>query len=233
MLLTGTVSGLVNAAVATHGAFDVRVVSPDGTETRGLVVTALDQAGVSRETPATVVSQRSWPRGSLRFDDTRVPGEWVVTEKDAPLPEIGEAVAVESARFLASVYAGLARAALDEALPYARQRVQGGVPIISHGNIRLQLFQMFKMVEAARAGVFRLAGYHDRQGVAGTWPHALAARCLAVEAACQVTSEAIQIFGGYGLAREFPLEKFFRDARSGLVENGVNEDLAMAAMLTV
>ena len=58
-------------------------------------------------------------------------------------------------------------------------------------------------------------------------------RCLAVEAACQVTSEAIQIFGGYGLAREFPLEKFFRDARSGLVENGVNEDLAMAAMLTV
>lgn len=56
---------------------------------------------------------------------------------------------------------------------------------------------------------------------------------MAVDAACHVTSEAIQVFGGYGLAREFPLEKFFRDARLGPVEDGINEDLAIGAMAQV
>lgn len=232
-LLSGEISGVVNAAIATHGAFEVRIISRDQAESRGLAIIPLDNPHISRETPATVSSQRSMPRGTLRFAEARVPGDCVIAESKTPLGDINEAFIIELNCSLAGVYAGLARAALDEALQYARERVQGGVPIFEHRNIRLQLFNMFKMVEAARAGVLRLAEHHDRQGVSQTWPHTVAARCLAVEAACTVTSEAIQIYGGYGLAREFPLEKFFRDARLGLVENGVNDDLAIEAMADV
>jgi alkylation response protein AidB-like acyl-CoA dehydrogenase len=229
VILSGEVAGVVNATIATHGVFEVKFSSGK----QGLAFIPLDQPGITRQTPAVVVSQKSAPRGSLRFETVRVSGENVVTEDNVPLAGINDAFMTGLNLFLAGVYAGLARAALDEALQYAKKRVQGGVPIFEHGNIRLQLFTMFKMVEAARASVLRLAGYQDRQGMDGTWPHTVAARCLAVESACQVTSDAIQVFGGYGLAREFPLEKFFRDARLGLVENGVNEDLAMEAMLEV
>jgi alkylation response protein AidB-like acyl-CoA dehydrogenase len=232
-LLSGQLSGVVNAAIATHGAFDVDIIAGDRQRTRGLAIIALDDPGIRRETASAVSSQRSLPRGGVKFSNVRIPGENVFTEKTAPAADISRSVVIEQNCFLAAVYTGLARAGLAEALAYARKRVQGGVPIFEHRNIRLQLFNMFKMVEAARACVLRLAACHDRQGTAQTWPHTVAARCLAVDTACHVTSEAIQIFGGYGLAREFPLEKFFRDARLGPVENGINEDLAIDAMRLV
>ena len=231
-LVSGEISGVVNAAIATHGAFNLNIVSPDGTKTRALAVILMDKSNISRETPVAS-SQRSMPRANLHFAEARVPGERVITEKEAPVGDIVDSFATGLNQSLAAIYAGLARAALDEATEYARKRMQGGVPIFQHRNIRLQLFTMFKMVEAAIAGVLRLATYHDQQKGALSWPHAVAARCLAVENACHVTSEAIQVYGGYGLAREFPLEKFFRDARMGRVENGVNEDLAIDAMLEI
>ena len=232
-LLSGQLTGIVNAAIATHGAFDVDIIAGDRRQNRGLALISLDDPGVSREIPPSVSSQRSLPRGILRFNNVRIPGENLVTEKDALTDDIRSSFMIEQNRFLAAVYAGLARAALEEALAYAKKRVQGGVPIFEHRNIRLQLFNMFRSVEAARACVLRLAACHDRQGPAQTWPHTVAARCQAVDAACHVTSEAIQVFGGYGLAREFPLEKFFRDARLGPVEDGINEDLAIGAMAQV
>ncbi len=232
-LLSGEISGIANAAIATHGAFDVSIDSQGSSETRGLAIIPLDNQGIVRETPAMGSSQRSMPRATLRFAEARVPGEYVIRQNGAQLSEISKAFLIDLNSCLAGVYAGQAGAALDEALEYAKKRVQGGVPIFEHRNVRLQLFNMFKTVEAARASVLRLAAYHDRQGAARLWPHAVAARCLAVEAACRVTSEAIQIFGGYGLAREFPLEKFFRDARLGVVEDGIDDDLATEAMLEV
>lgn len=232
-LLSGRLPGVVNAAIATHGAFDVNIVSGDHSKRPGLVIMPLDDPNISREMPSAVSSQRSYPRGTLVFADARIPAEYVVSDNDLPLSDIRTPFLIGMNRFLAAVYAGLSRAALDEALEYAKNRVQGGVPIFEHRNIRLQLFHMFKMIEAVRADVLGLAACHDQQGTSRTWPHTVAARCLAVETACHVSSEAIQIFGGYGLAREFPLEKFFRDARLGQVEDGVGEELAIEAMLQV
>jgi len=60
--------------------------------------------------------------------------------------------------------------------------------------------------------------------------HAVAAKCLSTETATIVASEAIQIFGGNGLAREYPIEKMFRDARASMIEDGVNETLSLQAV---
>jgi alkylation response protein AidB-like acyl-CoA dehydrogenase len=129
---------------------------------------------------------------------------------------------------MAIVFAGLARAAFDEAHNYAKERIQGGVRIIEHQNIRLKLFRMFTQVEASRAAARRMTLY-NAVNMPPSGAHAVACKCLSTETAFQVTSEAIQILGGNGLSREYPVEKMFRDARASMIEDGVNESLALSA----
>ncbi|MBW1819659.1 MAG: acyl-CoA dehydrogenase, partial [Deltaproteobacteria bacterium] len=97
-----------------------------------------------------------------------------------------------------------------------------------HQNIKLKLFKMFTMVEAARGAARRMALYNAVNEPPSA-PHAVACKCLSTETATFVASEAMQIFGGYGLTREYPVEKMFRDARAAMIEDGVNETLSIAA----
>ena len=106
------------------------------------------------------------------------------------------------------------------------QRVQGGVPIFEHKNIKLKLFDMFISVEACRAYVRRLSGYNVASPP-GSLQHAIAGKIMSTEAAFKVTSEAISIFGGNGLSKEYPIEKMFRDAKASLIEDGENSALAL------
>jgi alkylation response protein AidB-like acyl-CoA dehydrogenase len=111
---------------------------------------------------------------------------------------------------------GLAQAALDEALKYAKTRKQGGRPLIEHQSIKLKLFNMFTMVESARAYARQVA-LESAMQPPGSAKHSLSAKILATETAYHVASEAIQIHGGYGMSREFFIEKLFRDARVGML----------------
>ena len=130
---------------------------------------------------------------------------------------------------MAVMFGGLARAALDEGIKYARQRIQGGVPIFEHKNIKLKLFEMFMMTESARSLARRLQLYNSLSGSASML-HTMAGKWLCTEAAFKVASEAIQIFGGNGLSREYVIEKIFRDARAAMIEDGVNETLALGVV---
>jgi alkylation response protein AidB-like acyl-CoA dehydrogenase len=125
---------------------------------------------------------------------------------------------------------GLARAAFEHAWEYAHRRRQGGVPLIQHQHVRIRLFEMFRKVEASRALVRRVLEYN----VTATRPSMIAstaAKVTATQSAFEVASDALQMFGGYGLSREYPMEKLFRDARSLLVADGNNEVLAMKGAL--
>ena len=128
---------------------------------------------------------------------------------------------------MAVMFGGLAKAALDEALRYARERIQGGVPIFEHKNIKLKLFEMMMQVEAARSFARRMYLYNAESG-APSMLHSMMGKWLSTETAFKVASEAIQIFGGNGLSKEYAIEKIFRDARAGMIEDGVNEALALA-----
>jgi alkylation response protein AidB-like acyl-CoA dehydrogenase len=127
------------------------------------------------------------------------------------------------------VFAGLARAAFDEAYRYSKERVQCGRPIFEHQNIKLKLFKMYKMVESARS-LARRTALHNAVSMSPAAPPAVASKVLSTETAFKVASEAIQIFGGNGLSKEYCIEKIFRDARASMIEDGVNESLALAAM---
>jgi alkylation response protein AidB-like acyl-CoA dehydrogenase len=124
------------------------------------------------------------------------------------------------------LFGGLAKAAFDEALKYSKERIQGGVPIFEHQNIKLKLMDMFNKVEAARSLSRRVSAY-NAANLPGSIPHAMAAKCRSTEAAFQVASEAIQIFGGNGLSKEYPIEKIFRDAKASMIEDGENSALAL------
>ena len=92
-----------------------------------------------------------------------------------------------------------------------------------------KLMQMLTQVEAARANARRMAMYNLANPMNPSVVHAVAAKCFSTETATRVASDAMQIFGGYGLAKEYPIEKIFRDARAGMIEDGVNEALAIKA----
>jgi alkylation response protein AidB-like acyl-CoA dehydrogenase len=116
---------------------------------------------------------------------------------------------------------GVARAALDAALAYARERETFGKPILEHQAVAFKLAEMATQTSAARALTLQAAALEDagRPAVA----EASMAKQFASRAAEFVASEAIQIFGGYGYLRDFPVEKYYRDARVLRIYEGTNE----------
>lgn len=122
---------------------------------------------------------------------------------------------------MGSIFVGVAPAALEHALDHARERVQGGVPIIEHQSVKARLFAMFAQVEAARSLARRVAMYN-----AANPPlvqYSTAAKVTSTSAAFETASRALQIFGGNGLSREYPIEKLLRDARASMIEDGCND----------
>ncbi|MBU2547523.1 MAG: nitroreductase family protein, partial [Proteobacteria bacterium] len=120
--------------------------------------------------------------------------------------------------------------ALEEALSYTQTRIQGGRPIISHQAVKLRLFDMFVSVEAARSLARRVAVYNTALANNMQIPavhYSMASKIMATETAFRVASQAIQLHGGYGLSKEYVIEKIFRDARASLIEDGANDVLAL------
>jgi len=218
-----------NGTIATHAVLHVAIDPSRGMEGQGLAIIPLDLPGISREGPLDKMGQRPLNQGAIVFQDARIPKKYMVI----PNPDFMKAMNGAGLAYvnggMALVFAGLAKAAFDEAYRYAKSRVQGGKPIFEHQSIKLKLMKMFTMVEAARANARRMALYNRLNPTMPSVAHAVAAKCLSTETAFAVASEAMQIFGGYGLAKEFPIEKMFRDARASMIEDGVNEALALKA----
>jgi alkylation response protein AidB-like acyl-CoA dehydrogenase len=117
---------------------------------------------------------------------------------------------------------GIAQAALDAALAYARERRAFDQPIGAFQGIQFMLADMATAVHAARLTVHHVAALMDR-GAPSTAVEASMAKCLASDTAMRVTTEAVQIFGGYGYTREFPVERFMRDAKITQIYEGTNQ----------
>jgi butyryl-CoA dehydrogenase len=122
---------------------------------------------------------------------------------------------------IASQALGIAQGALDEAVAYAKQRVQFGRPIVEFQGIQWMLAEMKLKVEAARLLVYRAAVAKQTQPRC-TMESALA-KLFAARAATDVAHDAVQVLGGYGYTKDFPVERFYRDARITEIYEGTNE----------
>jgi alkylation response protein AidB-like acyl-CoA dehydrogenase len=126
---------------------------------------------------------------------------------------------------MGALFVGVGRAALDLAIAYAKERVQGGVPIFEHQSVKGRLFKMFTQVEAARALAWRAMLYNSTN--VPLIQYSIASKVFATNTAFETASAALQIFGGNGLSREYPIEKILRDARASMIEDGCNEVLSI------
>lgn len=117
---------------------------------------------------------------------------------------------------------GIAQGALDEALVYARERIQFGKPIISFQAIQHMMADMATQIEAARFLVYGAARYVD-SGAKDISKISAMAKVFASDVAMKVTTDAVQILGGYGYMRDYPVEKMMRDAKITQIYEGTNQ----------
>ena len=127
---------------------------------------------------------------------------------------------------MGGTFTGVAQAAFDLALDYAHERRQGGVPIIRHQSVQQRLFHMYRKVEISRALTRRVVLFNNTAPVPALQA-AMTAKVTGTQHCFEVCSDALQIFGGNGLTREYPMEKLLRDARASMIEDGCNEILSI------
>ena len=226
IIINGQKSAWVSGAITAQVCALYCHVEENGKTRPGVVaIVPLDLPGVSRGKPLEKLGLRSLNQGELYFDNVEVPIAHLLAGPDGYSDMVYHTLA-EANVHVANLAVGVGRAAYEHALAYAHQRKQGGQAIIRHQSVHHRLFHMFRKIEAARALVRRVADYNAtarQPALQGS----VAAKVTATQTAFEVANEALQIFGGNGLTREYPVEKLLRDTRACLIADGCNEILSL------
>ncbi|HSS34417.1 MAG TPA: acyl-CoA dehydrogenase family protein [Solirubrobacterales bacterium] len=217
--LNGTKTFITNGPVADLALIYAR--TPANERSLGLFAVPTETPGFARGKKFSKMGWRGSPTGELLLDDCEVGDEALIGAKDG-----GRAILLEgldSERVLmAAESVGLAQGALETALTYAGERRQFGKPIGEFQMIGAKLADMFAATEACRALTRQLAARIDA-GEGDQRALASAAKLLAGDVAMKVTTEAVQVLGGYGYIDEFPVERYMRDAKLMQIGGGTAE----------
>ncbi len=212
--------------IASHCALFCSLDNSMGMAGGGIAIVPLDLPGVSKGEPLNKIGQRDLNQGEIFFDNVRIPKSYMLIGTD--LYENMLELTLSMTTALMGVFGtACARAAFEESLEYAKERVQGGKPLIEHPNIKMKLFRMFQQVEVSRQ-ISRAAYLYNKDNEVPAEEYSIVAKLQGTQAAFDVCCEAIMLFGGNGLSKEYLIEKLFRDAKAMLIEDGSNESLAIA-----
>jgi alkylation response protein AidB-like acyl-CoA dehydrogenase len=227
-LLNGQKAAWVsNGTIATQAAIFVNIDPSAGMAGGGIGLIDLTQKGVTRGRPLNKMGQRELPQGEIYFDNAEVPVEDMIIDPESYEMFTDITLATANA-CMGAFFTGVAQSAYDLALAYTKERIQGGKALCEHLSVQKKLFDMFSKVELARA-LSRAALQFNLSTSPPKTQYSIASKVFATTAAFEVASDALQLFGGNGLSKEYPIEKIFRDARAGMIEDGSNDILALAA----
>lgn len=163
---------------------------------------------------------RGLETSELIFEDCRIPRENLLGVEGEGFKQA--MISLDTGRVgIASLSLGIAQAALEEALQYAEERVQFGQPIAEFQAIQFMLADMSTAIEAARLLIYK-AAYLKDQGIRFT-KEAAQAKLFASDLAVEATTKSLQIHGGYGYTKDYPIERLYRDARINQIWEGTNE----------
>jgi alkylation response protein AidB-like acyl-CoA dehydrogenase len=180
------------------------------TDTPGYIV-----AGVEHK-----MGQHSSDTAQILFEDCRIPARNLIGEEG-----MGYKIALsglEGGRIgIASQSVGMARAAFEAALAYAKERESFGKPIFEHQSVQFKLSEMAMRIEAARQLILHAASMKDAS--LPCLKEAAMAKLFASEMAERVVSDAMQVFGGYGYVSDFPIERIYRDVRVCQIYEGTSD----------
>lgn len=189
------------------------------------VVVPLDRPGVSRGKVLDKLGQRALAQGEIFFDNVEVDIDYLLAGPEDYKRAV-YLIHTEANSLMGAIFAGCARSAYDLAWEYAHERKQGGVPIFRHQSVATRLFHMFRKVEIAKALATRVIQYNFTSKEPAL-QCGMTTKVTSTATAFEVASEAIQIFGGNGLTKAYPIEKIMRDARASMIEDGCNDILAI------
>ncbi|GAA0796275.1 acyl-CoA dehydrogenase family protein [Spirilliplanes yamanashiensis] len=220
-VLNGAKRWITNAGVSEY--YTVFAVTDPSARSRGISAFVVEKGdeGVSFGAPEKKLGIKGSPTREVYFDNVRIPADRIIGE-----PGTGFATAMQTLDHtrvtIAAQAVGIAQGALDFALGYVKERKQFGRPIAEFQGLQFMLADMGMKLEAARQMTYVAAGKSER-GDADLTYFGAAAKCFASDAAMEITTDAVQLLGGYGYTRDYPVERMMRDAKITQIYEGTNQ----------
>ncbi len=222
-LLSGTKSWVTSGSFADVIVVMARTDAPDarrGSKGISAFIVTPDLPGFHVGKKEDKMGLRASPTVQLDFDELRVPAANLLGAEGQGF--VYAMQSLDNGRLgIAAQALGIAQAALNASLDYAAERKQFGQPIREFQAIQFKLADMGARIASARALLHMTAAAKDRGE--STTMHGSMCKLLASETAMWVTTEAVQIFGGYGYVKDYPVEKYFRDAKITEIYEGTSE----------
>ncbi|WP_275290659.1 acyl-CoA dehydrogenase family protein [Amycolatopsis sp. La24] len=218
-VVNGTKAWITHAGVADFYTTMVRT-SDDGGHGISCLLVDSSTPGLSAAPRERKMGLTGSPTAQMLFEDARVPADRLIGGEGAGL-KIALSSLSSGRLGIAACAVGLAQAALDEAVEYAKGRTQFGRPIADFQGLEFLLADMAATVESARATYLDAARRRDR-GL-DFQRHSSIAKLVATDGAMKVTTDAVQVLGGAGYTRDFPVERYMREAKVPQIFEGTNQ----------
>ncbi|MFC5662808.1 acyl-CoA dehydrogenase family protein [Kitasatospora misakiensis] len=220
-VLNGVKRWITNAGVSEF--YTVMAVTDPELRSKGISAFVVEKGdeGVSFGAPERKLGIKGSPTREVYFDNVRIPADRMIGAEGT-----GFATAMKTLDHtrvtIAAQALGIAQGALDYAKGYVRERKQFGKPIGDFQGVQFMLADMAMKLEAARQLTYAAAAKSQRTDADLTFFGA-AAKCFASDAAMEITTDAVQLLGGYGYTRDYPLERMMRDAKITQIYEGTNQ----------
>jgi alkylation response protein AidB-like acyl-CoA dehydrogenase len=235
-VLNGTKMWISNAGVSSY--YTVMAVTGPGLGARGISAFVVEKSdpGVSFGEPEKKLGIKGSPTRTVVLQDTRIPADRLIGEEGTGF-KTALATLDHTRITIAAQALGIAQGALDYATGYVKDRRQFGRPVADFQGVQFMLAEMAMKLEGARQLTYHAAALSERamagERVPGLTFASAAAKCLASDTAMAVTTDAVQLLGGYGYTRDFPVERMMRDAKITQIYEGTNQiqRLVMARQL--
>ncbi|MRK00265.1 acyl-CoA dehydrogenase [Aeromicrobium sp. S22] len=220
-VLNGVKRWITNAGVSEY--YTVLAQTDPTKRTKGITAFVVEKSdpGVSFGAPEKKLGIKGSPTREVYLDNVRIPGDRIIGE-------VGEGFSIAMKTLdhtrvtIAAQAVGVAQGALDYALGYIQERQQFGHPISDFQGLQFMVADMGMKIEAARQLTYAAAGRSERGDKDLTFFGA-AAKAFASDTAMQVTTDAVQLLGGYGFTADYPLERMMRDAKITQIYEGTNQ----------
>jgi len=220
-VLNGVKRWITNAGVSEF--YTVFASTDASARSRGISAFVVEKSdeGVSFGAPEKKLGIKGSPTREVYFDNVRIPADRMIGAEGT-----GFATAMQTLDHtrvtIAAQALGIAQGALDFAKGYVKERKQFGKPVADFQGIQFMLADMGMKLEAARQLTYAAAGKSER-GDADLTYFGAAAKCFASDAAMEITTDAVQLLGGYGYTRDYPVERMMRDAKITQIYEGTNQ----------
>lgn len=220
-VLNGVKRWITNAGVSEY--YTVMAVTDPEKRSKGISAFVVEKSdeGVSFGAPEKKLGIKGSPTREVYLDNVRIPADRMIGAEGTGF-ETAMKTLDHTRVTIAAQAVGIAQGALDYALGYAQERKQFGKPISDFQGLQFLLADMGMKVEAARQMTYAAAGKSERGDKDLTFFGA-AAKCFASDVAMEVTTNAVQVLGGYGFTRDYPVERMMRDAKITQIYEGTNQ----------